>query len=189
MCICTKSGFVLLRPVSSCLTASVRLACVQYEDGYCESSEKWRNNFTTMRSEFTTHGPCSTTVAGITECYFAFCIKSDRLPEHAYGFVQRLNRTGWSPSSNLQSIVSDGCLFVAIGAKGSVTVVLEWRISFSLAETKLRECPPWCFIVGATMTVYQFFCIFHTFNESCSIPMLWTALNVSEGGGRFQRRN
>ena len=23
----------------------------------------------------------------------------------------------------------------------------------------VRECPPWCFIVGATVTVHQFFCI------------------------------
>ena len=37
----------------------------------------------------------------------------------------------------IQQIVSDGCLFVAIGAKGSITENLEWRISFSLAEKKL----------------------------------------------------
>ena len=25
----------------------------------------------------------------------------------------------------------------------------------------VRECPPWCSIVGATVTVHQFFCILH----------------------------
>ena len=25
----------------------------------------------------------------------------------------------------------------------------------------VRECPPWCSFVGATVTVYQFFCFFH----------------------------
>ena len=25
----------------------------------------------------------------------------------------------------------------------------------------VRECPPWCSFVGATVTVYQFFCILH----------------------------
>ena len=27
----------------------------------------------------------------------------------------------------------------------------------------VRECPPWCSIVGATVTVHQFFCILHVF--------------------------
>ena len=26
---------------------------------------------------------------------------------------------------------------------------------------RVRECPPWCSIVGATVTVHQFFCILH----------------------------
>ena len=25
----------------------------------------------------------------------------------------------------------------------------------------VRECPPWCSTVGATVTVHQFFCILH----------------------------
>ena len=26
---------------------------------------------------------------------------------------------------------------------------------------RVSECPPWCSIVGATMTVHQFFCLLH----------------------------
>ena len=32
----------------------------------------------------------------------------------------------------------------------------------------VRECPPWCSIVGATVTVHQFFCILH-FCHACSL--------------------
>ena len=32
----------------------------------------------------------------------------------------------------------------------------------------VRECPPWCSIVGATVTVHQFFCILH-FCHTCSL--------------------
>ena len=28
----------------------------------------------------------------------------------------------------------------------------------------VHECPPWCSIVGATVTLYQFFCILHMVN-------------------------
>ena len=32
----------------------------------------------------------------------------------------------------------------------------------------VRECPPWCSIVGATVTVHRFFCILH-FCHTCSL--------------------
>ena len=32
---------------------------------------------------------------------------------------------------------------------------------FDLWFAGVRECPPWCSIVGATVTVHQFFCILH----------------------------
>ena len=34
-----------------------------------------------------------------------------------------------------------------------------------------REFPPWCFIVGATVTVHQFFCILH-FCHTCSVCLV-----------------
>ena len=35
----------------------------------------------------------------------------------------------------------------------------------------VRECPPWCSIVGATLTVHQFFCILHIL---ILLPNIWT---------------
>ena len=136
-CEFTKPGFVLLQLESCCPVPRVRNACVQYGDGYYVSSEKWRENETASQPYYTTHGPCSTHMSGTRELDHAICIKSDRLPESATGFVRRLHKCGWPSVSTLQNIVSDGCLFVAIGAKESFTEPLEWRISFSLAEKKL----------------------------------------------------
>ena len=33
--------------------------------------------------------------------------------------------------------------------------------SFQIVFAGVGECPPWCSIVGATVTVHQFFCILH----------------------------
>ena len=42
----------------------------------------------------------------------------------------------------------------------------------------VRECPPWCSIVGATVTVYQFFCNLHFL--PCSWMMTWDSDNDSQ---------
>ena len=136
-CEFTKPGFVLLKLASDCSVPRVGRACVQYGDGYYVSSEKWRENITALSSSFTTHGPCSTAVFGNTEVDHALCFKSGQLPKRAHGFVRRLQKCGWPSASTLLNIVSDGCLFVAIGSKESFTEPLEWRISFSIAEKKL----------------------------------------------------
>ena len=136
-CEFTKPGFVLLRLASDCSVPCVRRACVQYGDGYYVSSEKWRENDTNMESYYTTHGPCSTTVFGTKEVDEAFLHKIRLVAASAHGFIHRLHRCGWPSPSTIHSIISDGCLFVAIGAKESFTEPLEWRISFSLAEKKL----------------------------------------------------
>ena len=31
----------------------------------------------------------------------------------------------------------------------------------------VRECPPWCSIIDATVTVHQFFCILHLYQTIC----------------------
>ena len=35
-------------------------------------------------------------------------------------------------------------------------------ITSGLNFAGVHECPPWCSIVGATVTVHQFFCILHS---------------------------
>ena len=135
----TKPGFVLLRLLNNSSDARVMQSCVQHGDGYgyCVASQKWRDNWTSQFSVFTTHGPCSTTFLGTMETDFAFCFKSDKFPEEAHCFINRLHRAGWPSTSTLQKIVSAGCHFVPIGAKESLTERMEWRISFSATENIL----------------------------------------------------
>ena len=130
----TKLGFVLLRLLSHSTDSRVTRACVPHGDGYYVASQKWRDNATAEIPFLTPHGPCGTTVAGMTEVDYAYCIKSDKLPEEAHCFVRQLHRAGWPSASTLQRIVSGGCHFVAIGAKESQTELIEWRISFSATE-------------------------------------------------------
>ena len=131
----TKPGFALLKLLNIPSNAPhVTDSCVPYGDGYYVASQKWTEIFTSLQPNYTTHGPCSTTVSGTMEVDLAFCFKSDKLPEEAHSFIQRLHRAGWPSTSKLQRIASGGCHFVAIGAKGSPTELKEWRISFSATE-------------------------------------------------------
>ena len=136
-CDTTKPGFALLLLLNASPSPDVTQACVQYGDRYYVSSTKWRDFFTSSFRPYTTHGPCSTLMAGTTEGDVAFCLKSDRLPKAAHGFIRRLHRAGWPDTAILQKIILGGCHFVAIGAKESPTEQLEWRISFSSAEKLL----------------------------------------------------
>ena len=136
-CDATKPGFALLRLLYTSPLQNIKNASVQYGNIYYLSSAKWRDQFTSYRSVLTTHGPCSTTMAGTTEGDFAFCLKSDRLPEAAHGFIRRLHRAGLPDTDVLKKIILVGCHFVAIGAKESPTEQLEWRISFSSVEKVL----------------------------------------------------
>ena len=136
-CETTKPGFALLRLLHESQSPDVTQACVQFGDRYYVSSTKWRDRFSSVHSAFTTHGPCSSTMVGVKEGDLAFCLKSDRLPESAHGFIRRLHGSGWPETAILQKIILGGCHFVAIGAKESPTEQLEWRISFSSVEKLL----------------------------------------------------
>ena len=144
----TKPGFVLLRLLNHSADPRVTCACVPRGDGYYVASQKWRDNAAAILPCLTPHGPCGTTVRGSSELDFAICIKSDKLPKEAYGFARRLHRAGWPTASELQTILSTGCHFVAIGAKESPTELIEWRISFSVIEKLLIH----------TMNHVQFLC-------------------------------
>ena len=130
----TKPGFALLILFNNFRDTRVTASCEPYGDGYYVSSQKWSDNMTTIHPYATRHGPCCTYVAGTKDVDHAHCFKSDKLPEEAYCFLQRLHKVGWPSTSALQRIVSGGCHFVAIGAKESPTEMMEWRISFSATE-------------------------------------------------------
>ena len=136
-CHITKPGFAMLKLSNESSNPFINYACVQHESGIYISSDKWKDLFTAIDSNAVTHGPCTTAVIGTTERDFAFCLKSDRLPESSHGFIRRLHKAGWPSTPTLQKIISGGCHFVAIGARGSRNELLEWRISFSSAEKLL----------------------------------------------------
>ena len=130
----TKPGFALLRLLNNPSNLFVTEPCVPHRDGYYVTSHEWREIFTSLAPHYNTHGPCISFVSGTVEHDVAYCFKADKLPIEAYSFIQRLHRAGWPSTSTLQRIASGGCHFVAIGAKGSPTELMEWRISFSATE-------------------------------------------------------
>ena len=109
--------------------------------GYYLSSEKWRDFLSSsslnQETEFE-HGPCvSGKLTHDMEYDNAFALQCDTWPSNAQYCVKRLCHSKWPSHDTVLSIVNDGVLFVAIGAKKSSLVSLEWRISFNLAERKL----------------------------------------------------
>ena len=48
----------------------------------------------------------------------------------------------------------------------------------------VRECPPWCSIVGVTVTVHQFFCILHLINFSTLLFQVF--IHIRTAGNRNQ---
>ena len=90
-----------------------------------------------MTPSETIHGPCSSGVVGTQEYDFAYCLNSNTFPKAAHGCIRRLHERGWPSHQVLQDIVTGGCHFVAIPAKLPNFEHLEWRLSFSVAETKL----------------------------------------------------
>ena len=83
------------------------------------------------------HGPCTSGFIAGMEYDWAHCLKCDIWPENARSSIQRLYQCSWPSHDTLQDMVSDGVLFVPIGAKQSLLEPMEWRISFSLAEKRL----------------------------------------------------
>ena len=161
----TKPGFTLLRlrgepryidvkPPSTKLLNGKNLTTKEYWNeglityateyvlnrGYYLSSEKWRDFLSSSslnhEREFE-HGPC---VSGLThdmEYDHACALQCNMWPSNAHECVKRLYHSKWPPRNTVLSIVNDGVLLVAIGAKKSSLESLEWRISFNLAERKL----------------------------------------------------
>ena len=134
----TSPGFVLLRLIGDTHNRDIRRSCLQYPQGTYVSSQKWRDDeFPLCRLSETMHGPCASGVIGTLEYDHAHCLKSDTFPKAASSSIKRLREKGWPSPQVLQDIVTEGCHFVAISAKVPSFELLEWRLSFSAAETKL----------------------------------------------------
>ena len=138
----TKQGFTLLRLIQLSREPYIQLSTVPLLNGVYISSKVWREEHTAESTrpdrEFT-HGPCTSGTLGELEYDMAFCLQSDIWPIDAHGCIKRLHQCGWPSHDTIISIINDGVLFVAIGAKQSYFENIEWRNSFSLAEKKLRN--------------------------------------------------
>ncbi|VDI28122.1 Hypothetical predicted protein [Mytilus galloprovincialis] len=77
------------------------------------------------------HGPCISTTTESMDA--VFCLKCDKWISHAKQWTIR-HRTTWPSSDLIFKIISCGVLFVPIGYKGSNNEILQWRMSFSVAE-------------------------------------------------------
>ena len=68
---------------------------------------------------------------------FVYSIHCPFWPNCVYEWAQRPRNLGWPSSHVVASIVNFGCHLVPIGNPHSDTKLIEWRISFSLAERAL----------------------------------------------------
>ena len=141
----TKPGFTLLRQVyingqHTHLTFGGVTPIIKTQNGCYFSSKKWREMYTSNKGHKHTvfnHGPCTSFELGNTEYDHANCLKCDFWPASAQSTIHRLHKCSWPSPNILHSVVSDGVLFVPIGAKQSIFEDIEWRMSFSLAEKRL----------------------------------------------------
>ena len=84
-----------------------------------------------MEQRLPDHGPSEPGTDRVMSirCYF--------WPTVASEWIQRSRSFGWPTSDVISSIVNFGCHLVAVGHPKSETKLLEWRLSFSIAEKHL----------------------------------------------------
>ena len=140
----TKPGFTLLRLVGETTEVCIQRSAVRFQYSSDArkiiSSKRWRDfhSGSSPHSDILySHGPCLSCVIDSDEHDLALCLKSDIWPSNAQNCIKRLYTSSWPSVETIESIINDGVLFVAIGAKQSFFENVEWRMSFSLAEKKL----------------------------------------------------
>ena len=134
----TKPGFTLLRLIGESANPLVIRTTESFLNGCYLSCKLWRDIHTENWSRFAfTHGPCTGWTWGSLEFDYAYCLRCDIWPTNAHDCIRRLYHCRWPSLDTILSIISDGVIFVPIGAKQSIFENTEWRMSFSLAEKKL----------------------------------------------------
>ena len=68
---------------------------------------------------------------------YVLSIHCDCWPTTALEWTQRPRHFGWPTSHDVTSIIDFGCHLVPVGHPSSETKLMEWRISFSIAERTL----------------------------------------------------
>ena len=141
----TKPGFTLLKLVNfigaTDIVSNGSSIVVRMLDGLYVSCKMWREiNIDSKKHthKIFLHGPCASGfLQGGQEFDWAHCLKCDVWPKNAQSSIKRLHQSSWPSLNTIRDIVSDGVLFVPIGAKQSIFEDVEWRMSFSLAEKRL----------------------------------------------------
>ncbi|XP_062614598.1 uncharacterized protein LOC134276354 [Saccostrea cucullata] len=156
----TPPGFVRLRLLTSKHEeySLVKSCHVHFNGGIYISSSVWMENsfqFQTsnesafLLTDFTLHGPCTTSYFKFIEVDSALCFATICSSKFLRSFVERCQRHAWPPATVLEKILRNGCHCVAVGSKiVSTSNELEWRLSFSQAEQQLV----------CTMSHVQFLC-------------------------------
>ena len=136
----SSPGFALLRVgkmtgQNSAISYSLTHLC---NDRYL-SSMKYKHFWQKIHG-YEIHGPCVSEALLGREFDYAYCLHSPFWPSQARRCIQRLNACGWPSLDTLRQIVSTGYNVVPISSKTPRFrdgAVMEWRISFSLAEKTL----------------------------------------------------
>ncbi|KAK3099923.1 hypothetical protein FSP39_011839 [Pinctada imbricata] len=114
-------------------------ALVQFDNGVYVSSALWRIETMQDIPESQIHGPCENGILGCCEFDFAHCLQCSEWPKSALPCINRLAKAKWPSIAVLSNIVRSGFHLVPIGDKTSDKEIMEWRISFSNAETSLID--------------------------------------------------
>ncbi|KAK3104826.1 hypothetical protein FSP39_011077 [Pinctada imbricata] len=146
----TRPGFVMMRLLQITPSLHVPLSWIWMksltklgQSFYISSSKLLQESIpsalfsNTAGIDLNAHGPCMNITQNGKEFDIAITFSSDTWPVEAAGCIHRLYKRRWPSDDVIKDIVSDGCLFVAIGCKTSPYADMEWRMSFSLAEKRL----------------------------------------------------
>ena len=106
-----------------------------------------RSHGTTTDLIYDAHGPASRLTtkwalgnfSGCTENDRVYCLTYPRWPGQASEWIHRQRLSGWPPQSLIDKITTKGCHFVPVSHIESENPDIEWRYSFSEAETLLSQ--------------------------------------------------
>ena len=155
---CNKPNILLMRPSHQSL-GFTRLECLspqnaspdvnfslEYNGGrrYFSSRKYTEYNLLHSAGDDSINGPCIRSLSllgGEQDC--AHCLRCHFWPDDAYEYITRDRPHGWPPEPMIQQLLSDGIHLVPIGSRRKTGSgdwehdPLEWRFSFSMAETTL----------------------------------------------------
>lgn len=119
-----------------------------------------------------------------------FAFRCPNRPSHAIEWAER--KRNWPQPECVHKILQQGCALVAKGSGGSSTSHLEWRLSFSFAETELAQTlnsvQRRCYLVVKSLikdlkcnglSSYCVKCAFYWFLEEAD-PDIWKNSNLGD---------